>query len=156
MAVAQVHVRSWQAAYRGLLAQAYLDGLRAEDRAARYDFTHTDPAKPFTLVADLDGFIAGFATTMPARDVDLPGWGELVALYVDPDFWGRGYGVELIAAARAHFLEQGFGEAALWVLKGNVRAENFYGKDGWQPDGSVRTVTVWEIAVNELRYRRKL
>jgi hypothetical protein len=25
--IAAVHVRSWQAAYRGLLPQAYLDGL---------------------------------------------------------------------------------------------------------------------------------
>jgi hypothetical protein len=30
--VAGVHVRSWQAAYRGLLPDDYLDGLRAEER----------------------------------------------------------------------------------------------------------------------------
>jgi GNAT superfamily N-acetyltransferase len=36
--VACVHVRSWQAAYRGLLPDEYLDGLRAEDRANRYTF----------------------------------------------------------------------------------------------------------------------
>ncbi len=42
MAVARVHVRSWQAAYRGLLPDAYLDGLRPEDRAARYDFATED------------------------------------------------------------------------------------------------------------------
>ena len=29
MEVARVHVRSWQAGYRGLLPDAYLDGLRA-------------------------------------------------------------------------------------------------------------------------------
>jgi hypothetical protein len=29
MEVARVHVRSWQVAYRGLLPDAYLDGLRA-------------------------------------------------------------------------------------------------------------------------------
>jgi hypothetical protein len=34
--VAQVHVRAWQVAYRGLLPAAYLDTLRFEDRAARY------------------------------------------------------------------------------------------------------------------------
>ena len=32
MAVARVHVRSWQVGYRGLLPDAYLDGLRAEER----------------------------------------------------------------------------------------------------------------------------
>lgn len=32
LAVAGVHVRSWQVGYRGLLPDAYLDGLRAEER----------------------------------------------------------------------------------------------------------------------------
>ena len=34
-AVAEVHVRAWQAAYRGLMADEFLDSLRPEDRAAR-------------------------------------------------------------------------------------------------------------------------
>ena len=38
LAVARVHVRTWQAAYRSLLPDHYLDQLRAEDRAARYQF----------------------------------------------------------------------------------------------------------------------
>lgn len=36
MEVAGVHVRAWQVGYRGLLPDAYLDGLRAEERAARF------------------------------------------------------------------------------------------------------------------------
>jgi hypothetical protein len=38
MDVARAHVRSWQAGYRGLLQvlpDAYLDGLRPEERPAR-------------------------------------------------------------------------------------------------------------------------
>ena len=42
MAVARVHVRSWQVGYRGLLPDAYLDGLRAEERAERYNFASGD------------------------------------------------------------------------------------------------------------------
>ena len=68
MAVARVHVRSWQAAYRNLLPQDYLDGLRPEDRAARYDFASQDLQKPKTIVAVDRGLICGFATTMPSRE----------------------------------------------------------------------------------------
>jgi hypothetical protein len=32
--IAQVHVKSWQAAYRGLLPQSYLDALSVEQREA--------------------------------------------------------------------------------------------------------------------------
>ena len=156
MAVARVHVRSWQAAYRTLLPDDYLDQLRPEDRAQRYDFASTDPQKPGTIVAVDRESIQGFATTMPARDPDLTGYGELCALYVDPASWGQGIGVALVSAARAHLLDSGFRSAALWVLDGNVRAERFYRIDGWTPDGQHRTDIMWGVTVNELRYLRSL
>src|ERR1700680_2792751 len=96
MAVACVHVRSWQAAYRTLLPDDYLDQLRPEDRAEKYDFASLDPLKPQTVVAVEGGLIRGFATTAPSRDRDLPDHGELCALYVDPEQWGRGIGVALV------------------------------------------------------------
>jgi GNAT superfamily N-acetyltransferase len=154
--IAKVHVRSWQAAYRGLIPDGYLDGLTAEDRAARYDLASADPQKPSTLVAVDDGRIVGFASIMPARDVDLAGQGELCALYVDPDVWGKGIGLALVSAARTRLVEMGFGQASLWVLAGNTRAEQFYRKDGWGADGVRRTEIIWGLTVEELRYRRKL
>jgi len=156
LAVARVHVRSWQAAYRGLLPAAYLDGLRAEDRAATYDLSGVNSEKPCTLVAEADGSIAGFATTMPARDPELAGFGELCALYVDPDQWGKGIGLALIQTARARLAAMGFAQAALWVLDGNLRAERFYRNDGWVSDGARRTIPIWGVTVNESRYTRSL
>ncbi len=156
MAVARVHVWSWQAAYRGLLPSEYLDQLRPEDRAERYDFATRDPKSPQTIVAVDAGAIRGFATTAPSRDADLPDYGELGALYVDPDYWGHGIGVTLISAARNQLSALGFENALLWVLMGNVRADRFYRKDGWAPDGLQRTDTVWGVTVNEIRYRRRL
>ncbi|HEX4038223.1 MAG TPA: GNAT family N-acetyltransferase [Acidobacteriaceae bacterium] len=154
--VARVHVRSWQTAYRGLLPDVYLDQLRPEDRAGRYDFATADPSKPFTVVAVEEGRIRGFATTAPARDADGPECGELFALYVDPERWRRGYGLALVAAARRRLAERGHCAAVLWMLEGNARADRFYRADGWAPDGTRRTDTVWGIQVNEVRYRRAL
>ena len=157
MGVARVHVRAWQVAYRNLLPDEYLSGLKPEDRAKRYTFGGNDPREPMTTVAvDAAGTILGFATTCAARDEDAPGHGELAAIHVDPDCWGRGVGVALLAASRAFLLDAGFKRAVLWVLVGNVRAERFYAKDGWAPDGSVRTDTVWGIQVQDQRYRRSL
>jgi GNAT superfamily N-acetyltransferase len=155
-AVADVHVRSWQAAYRGLLPEAYLEGLRPEERAARYQFGQLDRSEPATLLAsDAGGRILGFATTAPARDADLEG-GELCALYVDPEIWGAGVGRALIGAARGRLLGEGFGEACLWVLAGNVSAERFYRADGWSADGTGRQEELGGVTVEELRYRRRL
>lgn len=156
LAVAQVHVRSWQAAYRDLLPAAYLDSLRPEDRAARYDFTHSDPAMPHTRVAVAHDLILGFATIMPARDPEVADYAELCALYVGPDQWGTGLGLALITDARERMAGQGFRNALLWLLEGNMRGDRFYRRDGWSPDGARKRDVIWGIEVEDLRYRRPL
>ena len=68
MLVAQVHVRSWQAAYRTLHPDDYLDQLRPEDRAHTYDFASLDPLKPQTIVAVEPGLGPagpGFPASLP-------------------------------------------------------------------------------------------
>jgi GNAT superfamily N-acetyltransferase len=157
MGVAIVHVRAWQVAYRDLLPAGYLASLKPEDRAPRYTFGLTDPRQPMTTVAvDATGIIRGFVTTCAARDEDLPGYAEVAAIHVDPDYWGCGAGQALLASARAFLLDSGFRRALLWVLVGNVRAERFYEKDGWTQDGTRRTDTLWGVQVNDQRYRRLL
>jgi GNAT superfamily N-acetyltransferase len=156
MAVARVHVRAWQIAYRGLMPDDYLDGLRAEDRAQRYDFSDGDAARPRTLVAIEADSILGFATVSPARDEDVTGHGELCALYVEPDCWGRGIGRALASGARSELSRLGFTQAVLWVVAGNARAQQFYRADGWTPDGRHRPRQVWSVTVDTVRYGRSL
>jgi GNAT superfamily N-acetyltransferase len=156
LAVADVHVRSWQEAYRGLMPDEYLDGLRPEERAQCYAFTEPGLAGPETIVAVERETVCGFATIGSCRDDDRPATGELLALYVDPDRWGLGIGRTLIQEARARLDRQGAEEASLWVVADNARAERFYRIDGWSPDGARRVDEVWGVAVAELRYCRSL
>jgi len=156
LAVARVHVRTWQAAYRSLLPDHYLDQLRAEDRAARYQFRNPDPLRPRTIVAVEGGVILGFATTLPANQADLPDCGELAALHVDPIIGGA-------VSVRRSSPPRAPGSAILdsamrccGYSPGNVRADRFYRTDGWMPDGANRTDTVWGVEVNEIRYQRSL
>ena len=155
-AVAGVHVRSWQAAYRGLLPDEYLDGLRPEDRMVRYRFDSPDPDDPHTVVVTEAGAILGFVTCGQTADADAAPAGEILALYVDPDVWGRGLGSMLIGQARGRLADRGFSQAILWVLAGNHRAMRFYQLDRWAPDERRREVDVWGVLVEEVRYRRRL
>jgi ribosomal protein S18 acetylase RimI-like enzyme len=50
LAVAAVHVRSWQEAYRELMPAEFLAGLDPRDRAGRYEF-EGGPEAPMTVVA---------------------------------------------------------------------------------------------------------
>jgi GNAT superfamily N-acetyltransferase len=144
LAVARVHVRAWQVGYRGLMPDAYLDGLRPEDRAARYTFGKPGP---YTVVAIVEGVIRGFVST--AGD-------ELLALNIDPESWRHGLGRALIANARDTIARDGHRDAVLWILAGNERAAKFYVSDGWADDGGRRVATVWGLTVDEQRYRRSL
>ena len=152
--VARVHVRSWQSAYRGLIAQEYLDSLKPEVWASRYTFGRMGLQLPSTLVAVDGSTICGLATTGLCRDIDLSNFGELMAIYVDPAYMCTGVGRLLITAARARLRGVGVLGASLWVLHGNVRARRFYERDGWRFDGTRRTVTFRNVTVEEVRYRR--
>jgi GNAT superfamily N-acetyltransferase len=154
--VAAVHVRSWQAAYRGLVPDAFLDGMKPEERAARYTFGDTDAGGPRTVLATEAGSVTGFATYGPCRDPDASGCGELYAIYLDPSAWGRGTGRALIAEARDRLAGDGFVTGVLWVLAGNARARNFYEMDGWSGDGTEQTVAIGGAELSEVRYRRAL
>jgi GNAT superfamily N-acetyltransferase len=160
LAVAEVHVRSWQEAYRGLMPDEYLDALDPRDRASRYTFEASDPAAPTTVVAvaeeDGEEVVLGFTTFCPSRDADAPDLGEVVALYVDPERHRGGVGRLLMAEARRRLADAGFTEALLWVLDGNDRAASFYEREGWRPDGARRVEHPYDIVSNVSRYRRRL
>ncbi|MGE0214609.1 N-acetyltransferase family protein [Mycolicibacterium sp.] len=156
MAVAQAHVRAWQVAYRGLIPQDYLDGLRAVERGGRYNFEAMVPSGPYTQVAVDGDTICGHVTTGHSRDGDRPGDGEIWALYVDPLRWGTGVGRFLIAAGCEQLRGQGHDAALLWVLSGNARARRFYELAGWHWDGTQRTDEAAGYRVDEVRYRRSL
>ena len=156
LAIARVHVRAWQHGYAGILPASYLNTLRPEDRADKYDLSNSDPLKPHTVVAATGNIIHGFSTTRPSHELDLPNHGELTALYVDPHSWGLGVGVALVSAARAHMVSLGLKNAYLFTLVDNARAQRFYKTDQWTADGLERTETVWGIAVHVLRFQRNL
>jgi GNAT superfamily N-acetyltransferase len=159
--VADIHVRAWQEAYRGLIPDEFLDALDPEDRAARYTFESEDPDAPTTLLAVQEGedcgeVIFGFVTFGRSRDADAPDHGEIVALYVDPDRYEGGLGRMLMAEARRRLWEAGYAEALLWVLDGNDRAVRFYAGEGWTADGAKRVEEPYGIVSNVSRFRRPL
>jgi len=156
LAIAGVHVRAWQAAYRGLIEDEFLDTLRPEDRAASYRLGDPDPGGPHTVVAEAGGEICGFAITGACRDEDASEAGELYALYVDPAHWRTGTGRLLLEAATERMRADGFAEAVLWVLRGNQVAERFYAAAGWRRDGAERWEQPYGIVSNVLRMRRSL
>ena len=156
-AVALVHVHGWQWGYRGLLPDAYLDGLSAERRAEQWRSWLLEPGSTRTRLAEEDGACVGFGVSGPSRD---PGadddTGEVYAIYVEEEVAGTGVGTELLRSAVAWLTERGFARATLWVLEGNARARRFYEREGWALDGSSKSEPREDFTMNEDRYARQL
>jgi ribosomal protein S18 acetylase RimI-like enzyme len=159
LAVAELHVRSWQEAYRGLMPDDFLDALDPRDRAQRYAFESRDETAPTTVLAvvgEEGERIVGFVTFGASRDADTVGLGEIYALYVDPDCLRGGVGRQLMAEARRRLDAAGVTEVILWVLRGNDRAASFYEGEGWRPDGTSRVENPYDIVSTVDRFRRAL
>lgn len=159
--IARVHVRSWQAAYRGMMPQDFLDGLDPAYRAERWRsaLADADPTRRGLLVATPgSGDIIGFASFGPSRDSDTEPQvtGEVYAIYADPDAWGTGAGRALMAGVVAQLARMGYTDAVLWVLEANDRARRFYTLAGWVEDGARRIDDSYGFDVAEVRYRRAL
>jgi GNAT superfamily N-acetyltransferase len=160
MAIAVVHVRSWQAAYRGLIPQDYLDGLDPASRRAQWDRVLARGGWPRAgvLVAEVDEQVAGFAALGPARDEgeDPAQVAEIAAIYLAPEAWGTGGGRQLMGASLEALVLAGYRQVILWVLDSNERARRFYVANGWQPDGAAKVDARLGFPLAEVRYRRLL
>ena len=155
--LAWIHVKTWQQAYAGLLPQPYLDGLTDElpERAERWR-EWVSAAPPW--VAEVPpGDLVGFASCGQSNDDDAPSTtGEVFAIYVLAEHWGRGVGRRLMNAALDSLRQTGFNEATLWVLDGNERARRFYEAGGWSLDGATKQDERDGFVLSEIRYRIRL
>jgi GNAT superfamily N-acetyltransferase len=160
-AAARLHVRSWQAAYRGQLPQSFLDRLdddipRREEIWRRIVLSPASETEQLWVTVE-DEAIRGFLYLCPTRDEDADEeTGELGAIYLDPDYWGRGIGKRLMEKATEELKALGFKQATLWVLDTNERARSFYEGIGWRADGASKKEQAGPVTLNEVRYRTSL
>ena len=126
-AIARVRVDSWRTTYRGIVPDAYLDGMDVDASTAMWDRVLTaGPNTTSVLVAYHDGEIVGFASgamlAEPKHGMDA----ELVAIYLRREFQRVGLGRRLVGAIvdaqRAH----GATGLIAWVIAGNKAARTFY------------------------------
>lgn len=156
--VAEVRVRTWQAAYAGLMPADFLESMSVErsTRTLTDRFANLGPTVAL-LVADRDGEIVGFVNCGPSLGADAPpDRGEIYAIYVAAARWSTGTGRALHEAALESLRANGFRTAVLWVLRTNKRACDFYTRAGWATDGTEREDEINGLTVDEIRYARSL
>lgn len=151
-AIAVIHVRTWQCAYRGQIPDEYLDSMSIEKREKGWVEILSDP-KEKIFVAEIDGKVLGFCGAGKSRDEFAEkNTGEVMSIYVDPETIHKGVGSKMLAAALDYLKEQGYGQVTLWVLTTNQKAREFYEKKGFVPDQATKIVKREGFDLHETRY----
>lgn len=152
-AIAEVHVASWQVAYKDLLPAQFLASLSTAQREKMWSEA-LERGSPQLLVARDEARVAGFVAVGPSRDEGAKeDCAEIWAIYLSPDTWSQGVGGLLWQAALERTREAGFRTVTLWVIAGNERAIRFYRRAGFVPDpDSIKEFTLGGVQLREIRY----
>jgi len=121
--IAEILVEDWQTAYRGIMDDAFLDSMSADQR---YEI-EVKRYQKFIVAADGDE-ILGYAW-LEVSDEE-PADCEVIALYVRYAKRNRGIGKLLMRHAVDHFRETGKKKMIIWCLKENAESRKFYEKIG--------------------------
>lgn len=117
--IARVHVDAWRSTYRGIVPQAFLDGLSYRGRETLWRRVLTGSAGDHgVFVADAGGAgVVGFADGARAQDAAYQG--ELMAIYILEKFQKRGLGRDLTLRVIDWLRNHGIRSMRLWVLADN-------------------------------------
>ena len=137
-----VHWQTWRQAYDDLLPEEFQETMTL-DRCRFLSQKYPEN----TLIA-MDGKkVVGFISYGNNRDETIQA-GEIIALYVLKDYYGKGVSKQLMHATFVAL--DPFSEIYLWVLKDNKRAIAFYQKMGFTFDGQEQILELGK-PVKELR-----
>lgn len=131
LGIARVRVDSWRTTYRGIIAQEYLDALSYKAKEEQWAGILTDAesegteGKRFTLVAEEENKVIGFASGGEERSGDQVYRGELYAIYLLREWQRKGIGRLLFEKSVQILIRDGFDSILVWVLSKNP-SRSFY------------------------------
>ncbi len=158
-AIAEIHVATWQAAYKDLMPEDFLKAMTLEKRQAfwREAIEYSEPQLLVATDIENGDKVVGFVGFDRSRDAGTKSSvGEIWAMYVTSAHWGKGAGIALWDGAREGLKEEGCTQVTLWVLLHNERALRFYEQAaGFKREmPSLRTTAFGSARLEEIRLKR--
>ena len=145
---AMIKVDGWKTAYRGIIADEYLDALNYEETIAKWEKRF---GKGFWCVYEDDNKILGFSWFAVENEESLEYDCELGAIYVDPEHKNQGIGRELFNFVVSELKKKGKSKMILWVLEDNLPSIGFYKKMGGKQVDK-KTAEIGNRIYNELSF----
>lgn len=147
MAISRIYEESWKYAYQGIIPQDYLNSIPKGHWASNFDNPDWK-----TLICVDDGRIVGTSSFCKSRLEQFHDWGEVISIYLLPDYMGKGYGKVLMSATLSELKLQGYEHVFLWILEENMRARRFYEKYGFSQTTDFLEARIGGKKLREIRY----
>ncbi len=150
LAVAGVHVKSWQESFAGIVPQIFLDKMSVERRAKAFEKGFSAPFYKMYVAEVPERGIVGFADVGEPRENIDAYEGELYAIYLLSEFKRKGVGERLFNLGVEFFV--GSGKSSMYLLALEVSPYKlFYKKMGGQIVGRKR-IEIEGVMYDELVY----
>ena len=142
--IARVNIESWHSTYRGLIADATLDGMKPDKYLIKWNdiFRTMETNENFCFVAENEiNEVIGYSLSGKNRHINFNYEAELYAIYLLKEYQGHGIGKKLFIKSLEEFMKLGIRSFIVFVLSSNLNSRKFY--ESFQPDHTANeTITI--------------
>ncbi len=151
MEISKVYEKSWKSAYKNIIPQDYLDSIPDGQWVSNLDSTGRK-----TLICIDNGRIVGTSSFCKSRFEKFNDWGEVISIYMLPEYMGKGYGKCLLESVISELQRMGYRNIFLWVLEDNISARHFYERFGFFSTDDYLHDEIGGKKLREIRYIYKV
>ena len=131
LAIARVRIDSWRTTYRGLVPDAYLDGMQLDASVEMWTrVLNAGATTASVFVAEDSGNVVGFAAGNRLKEPKHGLNAELSAIYLRGELQRAGVGRRLVCAVAQAQRALGATGLIVWIIAGNKAARAFYERMG--------------------------
>lgn len=145
--LSNIYEQSWRKAYRGIIPQDYLEAIPKGQWNKNFDIPGWS-----TIVCIEDGNFIGTSSFSKSRFDKFPDSGEIISIYLLPEYMKKGYGSYIFDFVLKELKNQGYKKVFLWVLEENTNARKFYESKGFILDKEYLNDKIGGKELKEVRY----
>jgi RimJ/RimL family protein N-acetyltransferase len=154
--LAKVYSNSFKKAFEGVIPNSILEEKFSFESIQKSMHKELEEGLPKNIIMFKDEKPIGLLTFAKSKYEQLDdSCTEIWRIYLDPNYWDKNIGSELMNWGLKEIKENGYEKVILWVIEDNLRARKFYEKMGFKYDGTNRIINVGR-EIKDLRYFKSL
>lgn len=146
-AIGKIYEKSWKFAYNGIIPKDYLESISGNNW-----LPHFENKDVFNLVLIDNNEFIGTSSYCGSRSKEFNNFGEIVSIYLLPEYIGKSFGKKLFEATLNELVKLGYKNIFLWVLEENMRTRRFHEKQKFKLSDKSNYVNIGGKNLKEVAY----